>query len=73
MVRGIGRAGKMKVELVCDLCKKPLDLFEITQETWDKFKNGCMRAESPFCKECANAYMYSNGTMKFEQPESVLG
>ena len=63
----------MKVELVCDLCKKPLDLFEITQETWDKFKNGCMRVESPFCKECANVYMYSNGTMKFEQPESVWG
>ena len=66
MVSDTGKIISMKVELVCDICKKPLDLFEITQDTWDKFKCGCMRVESPFCKDCANKYMYSNGTMNLE-------
>jgi hypothetical protein len=56
----------MKIELICVICKGTLDNFEITQDTWDKFKCGCMQVESPFCKKCANKYMYTNGTMKEE-------
>ena len=67
------RKKEMKIELVCQLCKKSLAINEITPEDCVRLPNACVQIESPFCVECANKYMYSNGTMKFEQPESVLG
>jgi hypothetical protein len=63
----------MKIELVCQLCKKSLANSEISPEDCVKMPNACVQIESPFCKDCANKYMYSNGTMRFEQHESVLG
>ena len=63
----------MKVELVCAICKKSIAISEIKPEDCVRLPNACVQIESPFCVDCANKYMYSNGTMKFEQPESVLG
>ena len=63
----------MKIELVCQLCKRSLAINEITPQDCIVLPNACVQIESPFCKECANEYMYTNGTMRFEQPESVLG
>jgi len=56
----------MKIELVCQLCKSSLSISEIPPEDCVKIPNACVQIESPFCKECANKYMYSNGTMKLE-------
>ena len=63
----------MKIELVCQLCKKSLAISEIKPQDCVQLPNACVQIESPFCKECANKYMYSNGTMTFENRESVLG
>jgi hypothetical protein len=57
----------MKIELVCQLCKKRLAMSEITPEDCVRIPNACVQIESPFCKECANKYMYSGGTMKLEE------
>ena len=64
---------QMKIELVCGICKKRLVIQVILPSDCVRIPNACVQVESPFCKDCANKYMYSNGTMKFEQPESVLG
>ena len=56
----------MKIELACQLCKTSLGISEISPEDCEKIPNACVQIESPFCKECANKYMYSNGTMKLE-------
>jgi len=63
----------MKVELVCAICKKSLAISEINPEDCVRLPNACVQIESAFCKDCANKYLYSNGTMRFEQPESALG
>ena len=58
----------MKIEQICQICKRSLDIQEIPPEDCIKLPNACVQIESPFCKECANKYMYSNGTMKEEKP-----
>lgn len=63
----------MKIELVCVICKKSLAINEIAPEDCVKIPNACVQIESPLCVDCANVYMYTNGTMRFEQHESVLG
>jgi hypothetical protein len=57
----------MKIELVCQICKKSLATKEIPPIDCMLFPNACIQIDSPFCKECANKYMYSGGTMKLEQ------
>ncbi len=68
----------MKIELICEICKKSLANNEIKSENGVLLSNACVQIESPFCVDCANKYMYSNGTMKLEgmtysNPESALG
>jgi hypothetical protein len=56
----------MKIELICVICKKSLAISEIKPEDCVRIPNACVQIEAPFCKYCANKYMYSNGTMKEE-------
>ena len=56
----------MHIELVCVICKKSLAINEIIPEDCVRLPNACVKIESPFCLECANKYMYTNGTMKEE-------
>jgi hypothetical protein len=59
----------MKIELICVICKASLAISEIKSENCVLLSNACVQIESPFCKDCANVYMYSNGTMKEEIDE----
>jgi transposase-like protein len=56
----------MKIELVCPICKASLAISEISPEDCVRIPNACVQIESPLCKDCANRYMYTNGTMKEE-------
>ena len=61
----------MKIELICAICKSKLTISEIPPEDCVRLPNACVQIESPLCKDCANKYMYSNGTMKEEVVKPV--
>lgn len=65
----------MKIELVCGICgvvleelnhSESLALAEKIMADMDKKEHKIHQMKVPFCKQCANKYLYSNGTMKLE-------
>ena len=75
----------MKINFTCENCGVILVEFNHSEslalaEEILKYGNDLKILKIPFCKDCANRYMYSNGTMKEElarvsasNHESALG
>jgi len=61
----------MKIKFTCGICGGILEEYNhseslVLAEKIIKYSEKTMQIKIPFCKECANKYMYSNGTMKLE-------
>ena len=72
----------MKIKLVCEICGGILEEYNhseslVLSEKIIKYSDKKMQIKIPLCKDCANVYMYSGGTMKLETPkvdiEKALG
>ena len=62
----------MHIELECVICKRSLGITEIPPEDCLKIPNACVKIDTPLCKDCANVYMYSGGTMKLEEKHESI-
>ena len=70
----------MKISFTCDTCGAILVEYNHSEslalaEEILKYGNGLKMLKVPLCKDCANRYMYTNGTMKDEivDIEKALG